>query len=182
MASDELEVLHVVVSRLDAAGFAYMLSGSVALGAYATPRMTRDLDLVIEIEPADVDRFVAAFESGFYCDAEAVRRSVASRRMVNLIELERVVKVDVIVRKDTPYRQLEFERRRRAVIDDQVMWIVSPEDLVLSKLAWAKAGESAAQMADVRDLLRSVQNLDVEYLATWARELGVEALLEEARR
>jgi len=40
MASDELHVLHTVVSRLDSAGIAYMLSGSTALGAYATPRDT----------------------------------------------------------------------------------------------------------------------------------------------
>ena len=57
---------------------------------------------------------------------------------MNLIELRRVVKVDVIVRKDTPYRRLEFDRRRRARIEGVDIWVVSPEDLILSKLAWVK--------------------------------------------
>jgi hypothetical protein len=151
MASDELQVLHLVVSRLDAAGFPYMLSGSIALGAYATPRMTRDLDIVVELESTDVERFVATFESGFYCDAEAVRRSVVSRGMVNLIELERVVKVDVIVRKDTPYRRLEFGRRRRAVIDDQAMWIVSAICCVRCTISmWTIWSDGRASLASTR--------------------------------
>ena len=49
----------------------------------------------------------------------------------------------VVSRLDEPaipsaYRRREFERRRRTRVDDQDMWIASPEDLVLSKLVWAK--------------------------------------------
>jgi len=39
---------------LEQANIAYMLSGSVALSYYAQPRMTRDIDLVIEIQNNDV--------------------------------------------------------------------------------------------------------------------------------
>ena len=42
--SDELEVLAQVTGRLEEAGIAYMLSGSMALNHYAQPRMTRDID------------------------------------------------------------------------------------------------------------------------------------------
>jgi hypothetical protein len=79
MASDELEVLHTVVSRLEGARIPYMLSGSTALGAFATPRMTRDLDMVVQLDESDADRFVSLFIDDFYCDADAVRRTVASR-------------------------------------------------------------------------------------------------------
>jgi hypothetical protein len=181
MPSDELDVLHTVVSRLDRAGFHYMLSGSIALAAYATPRMTRDLDLVVQLETSDVDRFVQLFAEDFYVDADAVRRSVTSRSIVNMIDLTRVVKVDIIVRKDTAYRRLEFERRRRTAVDGNEIWIVSPEDLVLSKLVWAREGESALQMGDVRELLSSVPDLDWTYLDRWAGQLAVTALLAEAR-
>jgi len=182
MASDELHVLHTVVSRLDSAGIPYMLSGSTALGAYATPRMTRDLDVVVHLELADVDRFVRLFAEDFYCDADAVRRSVRSRTIVNLIHLARVVKVDFIMRNDTPYRRLEFDRRRRAAIDGTDMWIVAPEDLVLSKLVWAQESRSAIQLGDVREMLRSVPDLDWSYLQAWAGELGVSDVLAEVRR
>jgi hypothetical protein len=181
VASPELEVLHVVVSRLDAAGIPYMLSGSTALGAYATPRMTRDIDVVVQLEPADAGRLTQAFEADFYCDAAAVDRAVASRGMVNVIHLEQVIKVDLIVRKDTPYRRLEFTRRRQLTIDGQNVWVVSAEDLVLSKLEWAKTSGSAVQVADVKELLGSVPDLDWAYLEKWAGELGVTEALAEAR-
>ena len=38
-----------------------MITGSVALSFYAQPRMTRDIDLVIECEPDDAPRIVDLF-------------------------------------------------------------------------------------------------------------------------
>jgi hypothetical protein len=66
-------------------------------------------------------------------------------------------------------------------IDGQDMWIVSPEDLILSKLHWAKMSGSAVQLGDVRDLVSTVTLLDWSYLEQWARELSVTTLLDEAR-
>ena len=48
--ADLLEVLHLVTARLDAAAVPYMVSGSLALGYYAQPRMTRDIDIVVELQ------------------------------------------------------------------------------------------------------------------------------------
>ena len=61
--SEELEVLRTVAARLDQAGIAYMLTGSMALNYYAVPRMTRDIDLVVELEPGDAERLVRLFQS-----------------------------------------------------------------------------------------------------------------------
>jgi hypothetical protein len=82
---EQLELLRTVVTRLEGAGFAYMLSGSLALGYYGHPRMTRDIDIVLDLTAADIPAVVALFERDFYCDADAVRRAVESRRMVNLV-------------------------------------------------------------------------------------------------
>lgn len=53
--SDELIILKSVMSRLEAAGIPYMLTGSMAANFYATPRMTRDIDVVIELREAEVN-------------------------------------------------------------------------------------------------------------------------------
>lgn len=181
MLSDELYVLHLMAARLDQAGIRFMLSGSTALGAYATPRMTRDIDMVVEIGPADVDRFVGLFAADFYCDADAVQRAVATRGIVNLIHLERVVKVDVIVRKDSDYHRVEFQRQRRVRLGDADIPVVSPEDLILSKLAWTRERRSEVQFRDVRDLIASVPDLDWVYLEHWAGVLDLQASLTEMR-
>jgi hypothetical protein len=56
---------------------------------------------------------------------------------------------------------------------------VAPEDLILSKLEWAKDSRSEFQLTDARNLLHSVSGLDSDYLARWAKELGVESLYRE---
>ena len=125
-----------------------MLTGSVALSYYAEPRMTRDVDLVVELAGLDPKSIVALFAAD-YCVAEAdVQRAIAARTMFNVLHLEKVVKLDFIVRKDTPYRRQEFERRNRVQMPGFEAWIVSREDLILSKLAWAKESGSELQLRD----------------------------------
>jgi Nucleotidyl transferase of unknown function (DUF2204) len=177
--SEELEVLKEVGQRLDQAGIPYMITGSTAGNFYTVPRMTRDIDLVVELEPNDVERIVQIFCRDFYLDRETVADAIRSRRMFNVIHSESVIKVDFIVRKDSPYRRTEFARRRKILVEDQEIQVVAPEDLILSKLEWAKESRSEFQLTDVRNLFRSAQGLDLEYLAHWAKELGIEALYRE---
>jgi hypothetical protein len=178
---DELQVLKLVTGRLDAAGIAYMLTGSIALGHYAQPRMTRDIDLVVAVQPADADRFCTILGAEFECDPASVRGAIERQSMFNLIHTEAVVKVDFVVRKDSPYRLEEFSRRRSAVVDGQPMWIVAPEDLILSKLVWASDSHSEVQLRDVRRVIMDQPGLDWTYLDHWALLLGVNDLLREVR-
>jgi hypothetical protein len=178
--NDELEVLKLVVQRLEAAGMQYMVSGSMAMNFYAEPRMTRDIDIVVELEVADADRLVQMF-SDFYCDVNTIRDAIAHRTLFNMIHHRSVVKVDFIVRKDEKYRRTELARRRSVVWQGVTLWVVTPEDLVLSKLWWARPSHSALQLGDVRNLIDSVQSLDWEYIERWATELGVTDLLQEVR-
>lgn len=178
---DQLSVLKLVTARLDAAGISYMITGSIAAGHYAQPRMTRDLDLVVDLKPLDAARVVALFGAEFDCSLDSIRGAIDRRGMFNLIHTAAIVKVDFVVRKNAPYRSEEFNRRRPVDIDGQTMWMVSPEDLVLSKLLWAKDSHSELQLRDVRQILMAQPALDRAYVDRWAHALGVEELLREVR-
>ncbi len=178
--SEELEVLKIVAERLARAGIEYMVTGSIAMNHYAVPRMTRDIDLVVDLSTADADRVCDLFEDDFYVDREAVRHAVETRAVFNMIHTALVVKVDVVVRKETEYRRTEFARRRRVTVEGEELYVVAPEDLILSKLEWARESRSAIQLADIRNLVESVMDLDRKYLAEWTRRLGLDALYLEA--
>ncbi len=178
--TEELEVLKIVTGRLDSAGIPYMVTGSIATNYYAVPRMTRDIDLVVELSAGDVERLCALFEGDFYLDRDAVRDAIAARSGFNLIHHAHVIKVDVIVRKDSEYRRTEFARRRRAVVEGDAFFVVAPEDLIISKLDWARDTRSEVQLADVRNLLTSMPDLDLAYLARWTERLGLGPLYREA--
>jgi len=134
----ELEVLKDVCARLETARIPYMLTGSMAMNYYAQPRMTRDIDIVVALEGADAGKLIASFEPDYFVPEEALKAALREQGMFNLLHLESVVKVDLIVRKQAPYRQTEFARRVQVQLPGFSAWLVSREDLILSKLAWAK--------------------------------------------
>ncbi len=181
MMNEQLEFIKLIAGRLDSVGIPYMLTGSIALALYTQPRMTRDIDLVIECQSCDSENIVELFESDCYVNAEEIRDAIASRTMFNIIHNEWIVKADFIVRKNDKYRQLEFSRRQRFTIEGVSVWAVSPEDLILSKLHWAKDTGSELQREDVRVMLETVQNLDWIYLERWAEDLGVKNFLGRKR-
>jgi len=170
--TSELDVLKIVSQRLDAAGVAYMLTGSFAMAYYTTPRKTRDLDIVVLLPAKDVTALATQFSKDFNADVEAVRNASRSEGFFNVMHLASATKVNFIVCKSAEYRRAELERRRRVNLGGAECWIVSREDLILSKLVWARETGSEQQQRDVRALLDDT--VDWRYLQRWARELGVE--------
>jgi len=175
---EQLEFLRLIAARLQAAGIPYMVTGSLALAVWAVPRMTRDIDVVVEVEAADAQRLIGLFAEDCVIDEDAAQEAIARRGTFNVIHAEWIVKADFIVRKDAAYRKVELDRRRWLEVAGTAIAFVSPEDLILSKLVWGEDSHSELQHRDVRQLVQSVQDLDWGYLHTWAVELGVRDALE----
>ncbi len=179
---DELEVLKIVTKRLESAGILYMVTGSIAANFYTTPRMTRDVDIIIEVEKNDAKELFSLFSDDFYVDKNSIKDAIYSKHMFNIIHNEGIVKVDFIIKKDTEYRKIEFERRRSIVFEGVRIDITSPEDLVLSKLYWAKDSLSEMQIRDVKNLLKTVPNMDAGYIEKWVKELELGEIYKEVNR
>jgi hypothetical protein len=178
---EQLEFLKLIASRLDSIGIPYMMTGSMAMAVYSIPRMTRDIDLVIEIEPEDIEKIFNLFSEDCYIDRESVRQAVQTHSMFNIIHNQWVIKADFIIRKNEAYRREEFSRRRKLAIEESTIFIVSVEDLILSKLVWGKLSQSDLQLGDVRLMVSTVSELDWNYMDKWADALGVGPLLEKAK-
>lgn len=179
---DQFLFLRSVVSRLEQAEIPYMLTGSLALALYAEPRMTRDIDVVIECDEERAATLVALFQDDSYADVDAARTAARETGMFNVIHLESLVKADFIVKPTTPYETIKFNRRRRVDLGGFDATVISPEDLVLSKLLWARGSESVRQIDDVRTLLEQVPALDRSYLAEWSVRLDLVEALARADR
>lgn len=167
----ELSALQDLCTRLDGAGIAYMLTGSLAMTLYARPRMTRDIDLVVALDPAAAHTLTDALGADYYADKDAIAEGFRQLRPCNVIHLLTVVKIDIIPRKPGEYRRTEFERRRKVDFPGIELWIASREDLILSKLEWARESGSELEMRDVR---RSSKGRST--VRTWRR--GRDGLLQ----
>ena len=179
--SEELEVLKVVTGRLNKANIPYMVSGSIAANYYTVPRMTRDIDIVIELKRDGIDKFISLFNDDFYVNREMVANEVSRKGIFNLIHNQYVIKIDFIIKKSSAYQQAAFSRRKEIVIEGSPMWFISAEDLIISKLVWAKDSHSEMQLKDVNNLMETVDNLDLKYIYNWVRELDLEQIYKEAR-
>lgn len=180
--NEQMELIKLVTGQLGEAGIPYMLTGSAALDFYAQPRMTRDIDLVVELQPSDVPKLYRLFSSDFYLNEEALLRAVQEQTMFNAIHNQWMIKVDFILRKNSEFRKLEFNRRQEIEADGGLrIFVASPEDLILSKLEWSKDSGSEIQKRDIQSLLTLVPNLDYDYLDRWAKALGLSRQLQELK-
>jgi len=171
----ELDLLLDVTRRLEEAGLDYMLTGSMALNHYAQPRMTRDIDIVLALVLKDLQTLPRIFGEDFYFSPEAAHQAILHQSCFNVIHIDSLIKVDFMIRKREDYRLVEFERRLRIEVQGSFLWIVSKEDLILSKLDWARDSQSQRQLADVENLLAT--GADLNYLQTWSRKLNLTDML-----
>jgi hypothetical protein len=153
-----------------------MLTGSVASAAHGAMRTTLDIDFVIDPMPAPLRAFVQRMlDAGFYASREAADEALSTRTMFNIINGSSGWKADLIVRKDRPFSQTEFERRAEVTAFCLRVPVVSVEDLIVAKLEWAKLGGSARQLEDERTLVNIAgENFDRAYLLAWIERMSLQ--------
>ncbi|MBI4655505.1 MAG: nucleotidyl transferase AbiEii/AbiGii toxin family protein [Elusimicrobia bacterium] len=171
-----LETLAWISAKLDKLGIAYMVTGGSALSFWGHVRTTMDIDIVVQISPSRIPELIAAVKDESYIDEDDVRLAVSEKRMFNVIFNATVFKVDFAVLDDTkPYQKESFSRRKEFELAGQPLWVITAEDLVLSKLRWMKsAGGSERQLQDCRSIMELNKGmLDTKYMEKWASVLGI---------
>ncbi len=169
-------MLRLVAGTLRETGIPFMLTGSVAAAWHGAGRATMDVDLVVEPTAIQLDDFVGRVAaSGAYVSAEAAREALVHRTMFNVVDPQTGWKADLIVRKARAFSEAEFARRQSVDFFGVTLDVASVEDVVLSKLEWAKLGGSLRQIEDVRALLRlRGGECDAAYLRAWVDALALE--------
>jgi hypothetical protein len=181
-----------VTEILDRLGIPYVVGGSVASSILGEPRATADIDIAIRLAEGEIDRLIEALGADYYVSREAAVSAVHRRASFNLVHLESVQKVDLFVLGEELLDRRQLEHRRQVAVTengDGTLWIGSPEDQVLRKLAWYRAGGGVSdrQWRDVVGILATqAQQIDRADLEGAAAELGLGDLLagalEEAGR
>ena len=111
---------------------------------------------------------------------KTVANEVSRQGMFNVIYNRYVIKIDFIIKKSSEYQQGAFYRRKQVKIEQNPMWFISADDLIISKLLWAKDSYSETQLQDVRNLIETVNDLDLSYVEHWIQKLSLEQIYKEA--
>jgi hypothetical protein len=174
---NQIDIVRDISERLDAADIGYMLTGSMALNGYALPCVPHNLDFVIALRPANAEVMVRLFSPDYDISREAVDSAIAQQSFFNLFHRKNRIKVNCIICQKINYRLMEYSRRQRVKFEHFNTWIVSKEDLIISKLHWARKSRSPRHLRDVKNL--AATGCDTIYVERWTRALGIFRLWQE---
>lgn len=176
----EQELLTDCLRRLNQAAIDYMLVGSMASNFWGIPRSTHDIDFVVEYNTDDIDRIVKCFEDEFFIQEISVRSALDPPYQFNALDIRSALKVDFFRLAGDEYEIERFARRRNVTLFREPASIAAPEDVILHKLRWFLISPADRQLNDAAGIMSvSADLLDRDYMAHWAREIGVSELLQQ---
>jgi len=173
---DQAELLRYLVTAFEALGIQYMIGGAQAAMFYGEPRLTRDIDVIAEIELAHVAGLLERFPTeDFYLSEDAVREAIRDRGQFDIIHPDSGLKIDVILPKNTEYDRVELSRRERhELLEGLHAYFARPEDVILYKMIYFREGGSDRHIRDILGILEvSGPEIDTAYIAEWAGRLGL---------
>jgi hypothetical protein len=173
---DQIDLLRRLVGVLDGLGSPYMVVGSLASAAYGEPRMTQDIDVVVDMQEEQVAPLCRAFSPDeFYVSAEAAKEAVRRKGQFSIIDAASGNKIDLMILPAGDWGQAEISRRQRMrILPDLEGYCARPEDVILGKMLYYREGGSDKHLRDVVGIMKvSGDEVDRQYVLLWAERMGL---------
>jgi hypothetical protein len=171
---EQHELLRYVVDVLEVQRVSYMLVGSLASGVFGEPRLTQDIDILVELSPDQIQALCDAFPAPeFYVSVGAARQAVAQRGQFNVIHPASGNKIDFMIARSDSWGRSQISRRRsEQILPGRSGFVASPEDVILGKMWYYREGGSEKHLRDIAAIMQvSGQIIDLGYVARWAEQL-----------
>lgn len=168
------------------AGVRYAVGGSWASTSYGEPRFTNDVDILADLTADNLAGFLAALPGSFFADSDEAGNAIRGGRPFNIIYMPMAFKFDLFPAAAFALGSQELDRAlwlTDSGLSEEAVPFVTPEDILLAKLNWFRAGGEASevQWRDIEGIVRGRgDRLDREYLEKSAGILGLERLLARA--
>lgn len=166
MVDSAPEIARRVADALEVAGIPYAIGGALALGVWAVPRATNDVDINLFV-PATILAPALQALRGVGCefDEDRVLQSAVDRGDLE-VRLERM-RVDIFV-LSIPLSESARDRARQAVLLGRPAWFLAPEDLAAFKFLFFRTKD----ILDVERLVAFLgQDFDRDYVRRWLVDL-----------
>lgn len=176
------EAVLAVIGALETLKVPYMLVGSLASNFYGVPRATEDADFVIELGGTTLAAVADALGPEFRVDRQVSFETITMTTR-HLVELPSCAfTVELFRLSDDAHDQERFRRRRAVTLLGRQIFVLSAEDVVITKLRWAMAGNRAKDRDDACNVIAvQCDRLDWVYISQWSDRHGTRALLDELR-
>jgi hypothetical protein len=173
------ELLRFVALVLNDLALKYFVTGSTATIFYGEPRLTNDIDIVVDIPESVIPEFCSRFPSPkYYVSETAALDAVRRHAQFNIIDSDSGLKIDIIVPEVSAFNTSRFARSRQVpAVADLAVSFASPEDTILKKMEYYRDGGSEKHIRDIAGVLKAgAGQIDLAYISKWSAELGLEEI------
>ena len=154
----------------------YMIIGGLAVIKWGRPRLTQDIDIIIQIKDAQIEFFAETLTSErFEVEAAEIRQAFREKSYVSIFFPDDILRIDI----KGLYSRLDhrsFSNRKKTIIFGVETWIETPEDLIIAKLVY-NSYQDLEDAASV--MLRQCDKIDFDYLKFRAEEENVVKELDD---
>ncbi len=173
------KIVKQLIAGLNAARIDHMLVGSFARNFYAEPRSTNDADVVLSIPGGSLRALLDILGPEFQLEEQMTFETNTGTMRSKLAHVSSGFTIEMFFLSDDTFDQKRFNRRRSIQYEGIPTFILTAEDVIITKLRWARRKDHD----DVRDVI-AVQGdaaLDWNYIHQWAAIHDTRAQLDEIR-
>jgi hypothetical protein len=179
---EQPDILRYGVNTLERLQIPYLVVGSFASSIWGEPRLTMDIDIVIDLRADQIVPLCQAFPAPeFYVSETAVREAVTRRRQFNVLHPTSANKIDFMIPRDEAWSRMQLTRGRLRKYDGDIdLQVCSPEDVIIAKMRFYKEGESPKHLRDIAGVLdMQGESLDREYIARWVQPMQLQEIWQK---
>lgn len=159
------ELLARIARELDRAEIAYMVIGGQAVLLYGEPRLTRDIDITVGLDPGGLARILKVVRRlGLRVLVDPAEPFVRDTLVLPCLEETSQIRVDIVF-SFSAFEQAALERAHPQPIGGTTVRFASLEDLVIHKIVAGRPRD----LEDVRVLLLKNPGFDREQIEHWLR-------------
>lgn len=174
----EVNLYQIFTEKLNNNNIPYAVTGSVASIIYGEPRMTHDIDLVLEVSVNTVDNLITSFNSDeFYVPPiEIIKTEIlrSNRGHCNIIHISTGFKADLYFTGNDDFQIWAIKNAKQIDLNNSKFFIVPPEYVIIKKLEYYKEGNSQKHIADIKAILyNSNESIDFNFLEEQILKFGL---------
>ena len=160
------KLLEKLALSLEKRCIAYMIIGGQAVLVYGEPRLTKDIDIIIDLEPENVSDIIdVANDLGYEILVDSLETFVIKTSVLPCLEPETGIRIDFIF-SFSSYEKQAFKRVKRIRMGKANVCFASVEDLVIHKIVAGRPRD----IEDVTIILTKEQNIDSDYIHQWLEQ------------
>lgn len=174
----ELNLFLIFTERLNKLKIPYIITGSVASIVYGEPRLTHDIDIVLDIPTNLIENFSSAFpKEEFYIPPYDILKNEIlrdNRGHCNIIHHETGFKADLYFKGNNKFQQWALSNVKTIDFSGEKLSIAPIEYVIIKKLEFYKEGNSGKHIRDIVSMLQNSKSfIDENLLMNFIDEFGL---------